>query len=420
MGWLRRSSREEREIRSRLREAGRRLANARSYAEADQAARDWLDADAALTAAQGNTSAEPDTDESWAWRRDTQGGEAFQDLAGHEWLARFEQESADGENSGRDAPDRQEREPRSEAEQAAAARLREAVTHADHVRTASAAAWVAECAAPDGPVPPADAQAARLAANEAQFYADLEVMDARAALRWLRRANAAPSPWLGAASPDGRDAQAAAKTAQRKTAAEPETEGHRAWLHYLAAEEPANDAGARWFETFRERDRQAQDQHPNERQAWRRFTQGEAPQDDVEAGWFAYWEERHAFERYAQGEAPRDETDRQRFVRFEQELAAYADSGREALDPGQRPPWNEAEQATSGRVAGTPTDAEQMRVVAVDDQPDAEASGRDQHEAEPDARTPGTAGLIGQHHTHGRPVEPVARPEAEADLEAGA
>jgi hypothetical protein len=215
MGWLRRSSREERAIRSRMREAGRRLATARSYAEADQAARDWLDADAALMKSQG-TSAEPHTGEGPPWQPSTQGDAAPRDGAGHEWLARFEQESA-GDNSGRDVPDRGEREPRSEAEEAASARLREAVTQAEHVRTASAAEWAAERAAPDGSIAPADAQAARLAANQAQFYADLEVMDARAALRWLRRAYAAPPPWLAAASPDGRDAQAAATAAQRKT-----------------------------------------------------------------------------------------------------------------------------------------------------------------------------------------------------------
>src|SRR6266702_781460 len=115
MGWLRRSSREEREIRSRMREAGRRLANARSYAEADQAAVDWLDADHALTEIQGKTSVEqPQTGEGAAWQRYTQGAEVIRDEAEHEWLARFEQESAGRENDGREAPDRGEREPWSE------------------------------------------------------------------------------------------------------------------------------------------------------------------------------------------------------------------------------------------------------------------------------------------------------------------
>jgi len=277
------------------------------------------------------------------------------------------------------------------------------MAYAEQARTASATAGAAEHTAPDESITQADAHAARLAANRAQFYADLEVMDARAALRWLRRAYAAPPTWLGAASPDGRDGRATAVPGQSKTMAEPGSEGHRAWLRYLADEEPVNGAETRWFEVFHERDRQARDQHQQERQAWQRFTQGEAPQDDAEAGWFAYWKERHAFQRYAQGEAPRDEADRQRLVRFGQELAAYAEAGRETLDPEERQPWNEAEQATSGRVTGTRADAEQARVVAEDGQPDAEASGRDQPEREP-----------------GRESAYAARPEAEADLEAGA
>jgi hypothetical protein len=305
----------------------------------------------------------------------------------------------------REAQDRGEREPGSEAQEAASARLEEAVTHADQARTAHATAWAAERAAPDGSIAQADARAARLAAKEAQFYADLEVMDARETFRWLRRAYSAPPTWLAVVSPDRGDVRDALMAAQGKTPAEPETGKRQAWLRYLADEKPANDAEARWFETFREGDRQAQDQNSEERDAWQRFTQGEAPQDDAEAWWFAYWEERHAFQRYAQGEEPRGEPDRQRFARFEQELAAYGEPGREALDPGERPPQREAGHVTSGRLTGALTDAEQVRLVAVNGEPDAQASGRDQQAGEPGTAPPGSAGLTAQHHKRGHQAE---------------
>ena len=246
---------------------------------------------------------------------------------------------------------RPEELPGRAAQQAAAARLEEALTHAEQARTAHTAAFAAERAAPDGSIAGAEARAARRAAKEAQFYADLEVMDAQATFQWLRRAYSAPPTWLAAASPDERDAQDTLLAAQGKTSAQSETEQRQAWLRYLADEVPADDAEARWFETFRESDRKAHAQHGKEHQAWQRFTQGEPPQDHAEIEWFTYWEERDAFQRYAQGEAPSDEADRQRFARFEQELAAYGEPGRKALDPGERQPQNQAEQATS-RTAG--------------------------------------------------------------------
>jgi len=246
---------------------------------------------------------------------------------------------------------RQEEQSGRAAQQAAAARLEEALTHAEQARAAYTAAFAAERAAPDGSIAGAEARAARRAAKEAQFYADLEVMDAQATFQWLRRAYSAPPTWLASASPDERDAQDTLLAAQGKTSAQSETEQRQAWLRYLADEVPADDAEARWFETFRESDRKAHAQHGKEHQAWQRFTQGEPPQDHAETEWFTYWEERDAFQRYAQGEAPSDEADRQRFARFEQELAAYGEPGREALDPRERQPQNQAEQATS-RTAG--------------------------------------------------------------------
>jgi hypothetical protein len=73
------------------------------------------------------------------------------------------------------------------------------MTRAEQMRTAYATAWAAERAAAEGSSTRADAQAARLAAQEAQFYADLELTDAQAASRWLRRAYSAPPTWLAVA-----------------------------------------------------------------------------------------------------------------------------------------------------------------------------------------------------------------------------
>jgi hypothetical protein len=297
-------------------------------------------------------------------------------------------QQAPGDKPGREAPDPGE-QPGREAQLAAAARLGEAVAHVAQGHAAYEAAQDAERAAPDGSAEQADARAARLAAKEARFYADLEVSDARAKFLWLRRAYSAPPAWLAEASPDGRDARDALMPARGRTPAEPESDERQAWWRYMADEEPANDAQARWFGAYHE-----------------------------------------AFQRYTHGEAPRDEADRQRFAEFEESLPAYpsGEAGREAWHPGEQQPRSEAGQAPSGQPAGTLADAAQVRVVAADGQPDTEASGRDKQAGEPDARLPCAAPMENAREARatstgrGRPFSvagPAAAPDVTASRRAG-
>lgn len=127
------------------------------------------------------------------------------------------------EREKRAAPDRGVQLPGREAQLAAAARLSEAVARAVQAHGAYAAAQDAERAAPDGPAGQADAQAARLAAGEAQFYADLEVSDAREKFLWLQRAYSAPPTWLAEPPTGGRDPQDAPPAGKGQALAEPAT-----------------------------------------------------------------------------------------------------------------------------------------------------------------------------------------------------
>ena len=119
-----------------------------------------------------------------------------------------------------------------------------------------------------------------------------------------------PEPASGEAVVTG-----AALTASRDATQHSDAQ-REAWFQYLEGQEPANEAEARWFETFREADRRAQAQYREERQAWFK-TFGEADHQALEA----YREERWAFLRYTHGQEPRDGVERQRFARFEREIA---------------------------------------------------------------------------------------------------
>jgi hypothetical protein len=140
----------------------------------------------ASMAAQGPVPAESAAGDNRAWQQHPNGGPG----GGQAWQqrpARPERERADHGQAAQEASDPGKRQRGSDAEQAASARLRDAITHAEHTRAAYATAWAAERAAPEGSSARADAQAARLAAKEAQFYADLDPdRPCRGCPRWMR------------------------------------------------------------------------------------------------------------------------------------------------------------------------------------------------------------------------------------------
>jgi len=272
------------------------------------------------------------------------------------------------------------------------------MTHAEHARAAYAAAWAAERATAEGSSAQADARAARLAAKEAQFYADLEVTDARAASEWLRRAYAAPPTWLAADPPGdpdhraadagraGRDGEAgivrgpwAAEDQQRpegRRIGRGEQEARQQWLAGGAARD---EDEALWFEQFgdedgsdmsageldyiaeqyqAERERRAAARAQQERtelptwpgvpagtarltgqQAAQQAQQHEAlrHQDQERSG---YREEREAFQRYAAGAAPEDAAEHQPFAKSEEEPADDGKAGRTATGE-QREAWTQ-------------------------------------------------------------------------------
>jgi hypothetical protein len=91
-------------------------------------------------------------------------------------------------------------------------------------------------------------------------------------------------------APPGPDSEPASGEAVVTGAAQCADARREAWFPYLDGQQPANDAEARWFETFRETDRRAQAQVSEERQAWFR-TFPEADRQALDA----YREERWAF-----------------------------------------------------------------------------------------------------------------------------
>ena len=98
--------------------------------------------------------------------------------------------------------------------------------------------------------------------------------------------NPEPPPGPDAqAAPGGRAAGTGTAIAVSRDAAQRGDAGREAWFQYLDGQEPANEAEARWFETFREGDRRAQARYSEERQAWQRYAQGKAPAHDAEARW---------------------------------------------------------------------------------------------------------------------------------------
>jgi hypothetical protein len=99
--------------------------------------------------------------------------------------------------------------------------------------------------------------------------------------------------------PDSEPASGEAVVAGTAQCADPRRE---AWFRYVDGQQPANEAEAWWFETFREADRRAQAQVIEERQAWFK-TFPEADRQALDA----YQEERRAFLRYTDGQEPRDD-----------------------------------------------------------------------------------------------------------------
>jgi hypothetical protein len=309
-----------------------------------------------------------------------------------------ERELADHAQAAREASDSGKRQRGSDAEQAASGRLKNAVTHAEHARAAYEIAWAAERAAAEGSSARADARAARLAAKEAQFYADLEVTDARAAFEWLRRAYAAPPTWLAADRPGDHDHRAAdagqagrdggAGSVRGPWAADdqqrPEGSGtghgeQQARQQWLAGGAARDEDEALWFEQFgdeygsdrsageldyiaaqyqAERETRAAARAQQERtepttwfgvpartawltgeQAARQAQQPEALRHrDQEQG--GYREEREAFQRYAAGAAPDDAAGHQPFAKSGEEPADDGKAGRQATGD-QRENWTQ-------------------------------------------------------------------------------
>jgi hypothetical protein len=401
MAWFGRSSREGRAIRSRLRRA-RRFEQAQSHDEAEQAAMGWPYAQDVFMAAGGQLQAQPQPGEDRPWQQYPYGGPGE---AGQQRPGQPERELADHGQAGQEASDAGKRQRGSDAEQAASGRLRDAMTHAEHARAAYESARAAERVASAR----AEARAARLAAKEAQFYADLEVTDARAALEWLRRAYSAPPTWLAAGPPGDHDRRAAEAeqagrdgepvTARGSWAADdqqrPEDSrmGHgeqQARQRWLAGGAARDDDEALWFEQFGDEDssdRSASEldyiaaqyqaeretraaaraqQERTEPSAWPGVPAGTARLTSEQSArqaqqletlhhpdrdWSGYKEEREENQRYAAGAAPDDAAGHQPFAK----------SGEESADDGNARSPATGEQLEGWTQIALPGYAEQQR-----------------------------------------------------------